>query len=44
MPSDAYIDSLVLDNSIYNASAMEILQSCTKPSICAIELGHHWLS
>ena len=30
----SYIDALVQDCSISSALAMEILQSCTKPSIC----------
>ena len=34
---DAYIDALAQDCSISNANAMEILQYCTKPSICAID-------
>ena len=29
----SYIDGLVQDCSIFSALAMEILQSCTKPSI-----------
>ena len=32
--TDAYIDGLVQNRSISSAIAMEILQSCTKPSIC----------
>ena len=31
--SDAYIDGLAQDCSISIANALEILQSCTKPSI-----------
>ena len=35
---DEYIDDLVQDcsNSIANTNTLELLQSCTKPSICAI--------
>ena len=29
-----HIDSLVQDRSNFSALAMELLQSCTKPSIC----------
>ena len=35
-PEREYIDGLVQDCSISSALAMEILQSCTKPSICRI--------
>ena len=32
--TDVYIDGLVQDCSISSALALEILQFCTKPSIC----------
>ena len=34
-----YFAGLVLHCSLSRASAMEILQSCTKPSICRLDLG-----
>ena len=37
-----YIDGLVQDCSISSALAMEILQSCTKPSILSIQWGFLW--
>ena len=36
------IDGLVQDCSNSSALAMELLQSCTKPSICTHTLEHHW--
>ena len=33
--TDVYIDSLVQDCSSSSALAMELLQSCAKPSICS---------
>ena len=37
--TETYINDLVQDCSISTALAMEILQSCSKPSICISELG-----
>ena len=37
----SYIDGLVQDCSNSSVLAMELLQSCTKPSMCINGLGHH---
>ena len=37
-----HIDGLVQDSSISSALAMEILQSCTRPSISSRNFSHHW--
>ena len=37
--TDAYIDGLVQDCSNFSALAMELLQSCTKPSIYSREMS-----
>ena len=42
--SDAYIDGLVRDWSNSSALAIELLQSCSKPSMCIGELNHHWFT
>ena len=41
---DAYLDGLVQDCSNSIANALDLLQSCTKPSIYAGWLGHHWVN
>ena len=40
--SDTCFDGLVQDYSISIANAMEILQSCTKPSICCCIMQHYF--
>ena len=40
-PVSEYMDGLVQDFSNSIANALELLQSCTKPSICIHEQGHH---
>ena len=40
---DKYIDGLVQDCSISIANALEILQSCTKPSICTAWYRAIWM-
>ena len=45
--TDAYFDGLVQDCSNSIANALELLQSCTKPSICGLlfvlePYGMHW--
>ena len=41
---DAYIDGLVQDNSNSNAKALELLQSCTKPSTYVTKERVFWVS
>ena len=41
-PGEAYIDGLVEDCSNSSALAMELLQSCTKPSIRIRNICHHF--
>ena len=41
--NNEYIDGLVQDCSNSIANALELLQSCTKPSICFMSLSHYTL-
>ena len=38
-----YMGSLVQDCGISSANALEILQSCTEPSICTFKFSNWWL-
>ena len=42
MLSGAHVDGLAQDCSNSFALAMELLQSCTKPSICDSKLCHYY--